>query len=735
MEKNITQTRIVSKKDAAANLLKLSAGEFLYRKGDLAESLYFLLSGQITLLEETEKGEVVEIDRVEVGEPIGELELILGGNRNRFARADTACELSVTAYVDFEVQAQQDVSLMQQVGEFSRRRTAQSQLLKALQTLFGNQASDIFALIEPELEWMQIHDGDWLKEMGGLYIVVTGRLQTVIDGEIKGEIEPGNTIGETTVISGIDDDAHYQAMHDSTVVQISLDLYKRMVDAFPSAYRNLAQIAVSNLRNVIDGQFDEDSLVTIAIVPLNGSQHVQEFCAQLTEAVAPYGEAMHLNSSRVNSFSERSEWSQTDPDNPWSIRLSAWLDQQEANHRFVIYETDNVVNNWTRRAILRAEYVLLVGDYLGDPSITDIERQLLTPKVLETVRRRALVLLYPQANQQPKNTRSWLDRRQLENVHHVRLHKRSDADRIARYMANRSIGLVLGGGGARGFAHMGVLKALEELEIPIDYIGGTSAGGMMAAAHAQGLTAAGIFELLHNTLIKKNPFKSYTIPIMSLINSKVMDETYQDIWGDADISDLWIPYYSIATDISSAKMVVQRTGSVWQAARATQSLPGIVVPLIRDGKMLVDGAVMDNVPVATMSRLNRGPIIAVDVALENELRTDFAYEELPSPWSLLKSRFSPFSKTVKAFTISDIMAQSMVVNSLSRKAEAKEYCDVWLSPDVSDVGLLEITSKATIKLQTAGYEEAMKHCSQLLELVNPAPLQEDCSKRELDRMN
>ena len=386
----------------------------MYRRGDSAENIFFLRSGQLTILEETQDGERVAIDRVEVNEPIGELEFLLGGDRHRFARADSICEFEAISFATFEQQIETNPELMQHVSAFARRRMQQGQFLRTLQTLFGELATPIFAEVEPHLRWVYLDDGDWLEREAGLYILIAGRVRGIADDETRIEIEPCQTIGETALIVGGDDEMRYQAMHDSTLVLLDPEVYQRLIDAHPAVFQVLSNIAIQRLRNVSERRFDESSLITIALIPISDTPRTHAFCTQLSEALAAHGATCLLSSNSVDAVSDRPNWSQTPKDNPWSIRLTAWLDEQEGNYRFVLYKTDTTVTPWTRRAILRAENIVLVGEYQSDHTLTEIERELLTPKTLETVRRRVLALVYPYRNQNPSNTRRWIDPRNLK---------------------------------------------------------------------------------------------------------------------------------------------------------------------------------------------------------------------------------------------------------------------------------------------------------------------------------
>ncbi|MEM7116267.1 MAG: patatin-like phospholipase family protein [Chloroflexota bacterium] len=701
----------------ALEQLNIAKGDYLYRRDDPAEQIFFLLNGELTILEGTTEADRVVIDHVEPSESVGEMGLISGGKRHYSVQASVDSELVALSLATFEALGQEHPELVQTAVRFIQRRTEQSQFLQALQKLFPEDSAAVFDLLEPELQWHHLEDGDWLDVQAGLYILVNGRLQSLIDGEVRNEIEPGQTIGETVMIAGGQDETCYQALYESTLAYLTPSLFKKLTASHPTTFHILASNAINQLRAVVSNTFDADALITVAVVPLGQSERIFTFCQRLEKCLSRYGTSLHLTSSQVDTASEQAAWSQTTQTDPWNIRLRAWLDEQEANHRFVIYQTDSEVTPWTRRAILRAEYILLVGESDGDPGLTAIEAQLITEKALETVRRRILVLLHSDAEKAPSGTQRWLAQRNMEDVYHVRWNLSGDVARIGRFLSGNSVGVVLGGGGARGFAHIGILKGLEELGIPIDFIGGTSVGGMTAAAYAFVTDTERLYQATHKAFIEDNPYTAYTLPLMAVLKPDGIDKVYKDFWGDTDISDLWLPYFSIGANITSAEMVVQRTGKVWESVRITKSLPGVVLPFIRDNQLYIDGGVIDNVPAKTMHKLNRGPIITIDISPDTDLSTEFSYEHLPSPWRILQHRYSPFRQTLNTFSIGDIMVRSLIINSIQHKAHAKQFSDVWLHPDCQDVGLLELTQEAMDKLIAVGHTHVYEHKEELLALI------------------
>nr|WP_208404454.1 patatin-like phospholipase family protein [Saccharococcus thermophilus] len=175
--------------------------------------------------------------------------------------------------------------------------------------------------------------------------------------------------------------------------------------------------------------------------------------------------------------------------------------------------------------------------------------------------------------------------------------------------------MALGSGGARGFAHLGVLKVLEEENIPISYIAGSSIGALVAALYASGLGLDRLYKLAKS--FRRNNFIDLTIPKMGLIAGKRITEFIRLLTKGKKIEELEIPIAIVATDLQTGAKVVFRQGDVARAVRASISIPGIFVPAEVDGRLLVDGGVVDRVPVSVAREMGADIVIAVDVSPVN----------------------------------------------------------------------------------------------------------------------
>ena len=239
--------------------------------------------------------------------------------------------------------------------------------------------------------------------------------------------------------------------------------------------------------------------------------------------------------------------------------------------------------------------------------------------------------------------------------------------RLARRLVGRALGIVLSGGGARGFAHIGALAELARDGIEIDRYGGCSMGSFIAAMAAAGWKPEEIRDRCHEELVRRSPFNDYTLPRVALIRSRKAGRMLERLFGELAIEELAKPLFTVSADLLSSRLVVHRRGSLLEAVGASMSIPGLVPPLPRAGRLLVDGGVLNNLPVDAMAETAEGPIVAVDVVRRLE-RADVTGEQpLPS--------------------IVETLSRATVLGSVERAEANRELALLVLSPDVQDVPL------------------------------------------------
>jgi NTE family protein len=381
-------------------------------------------------------------------------------------------------------------------------------------------------------------------------------------------------------------------------------------------------------------------------------------------------------------------------------RQLAWLDEQEARHAMQVLVADREDTDWTRLCIRHADQVLLVADADAEAAITPAERHLLAADALDAAPAPSLVLLHPDDRRIPLDTRRWLSgRARIQegafSHFHVRRSRAADWGRLARILSGQATGLVLAGGGARGFAHLGVMQALQAQGVEWDMAGGTSIGAVMAAMAAMDQPATQVTETAARAFALNPTGDINWLPMMSVIAGRRLARVIRDAVVDAvgapiGIEDLWKPYFCVASNYSRARPEVLRRGDLAAAITASVSIPAALPPVLRGGDLLVDGGTFNNYPVDVMRQSGAGRVVGVDLSRNRYRPLDI--EEMPTTGQVLFDRlFRPRSRRRYkrlpniAATVFNVAAMS----SQSHQRRMRDAVDLGFTPDVSRVGMLD----------------------------------------------
>ncbi len=567
---------------------------------------------------------------------------------------------------------------------------------------------------ESALEWMSVPAGTVLIREGDssdyLYFIVSGRLrvtatvgteQRVITDVGRGEIQ-----GEMGVLTGEVRTASVTAMRDSEVVRLPQAEVLRMVYQSPRMLLRMNQILARRLRVEMAQKPRVPSLqMTISVIPLSPDAPVRELTRGIVRALERIGTVSHIDVERCErEFPRAGEGADSSSDG----EFLAWLSEQESRHQFVVYEVSSLPGAWADLCIRQADRIAIVAAPGAKPDITNAERRIAE---LNASARLELVLVRESAGERPIDTRLWLENRKVTSHHNVVLSEPAHIARMARCISGHAVGLVLGGGGARGYAHIGAWRALEEAGIPVDIVGGTSVGAIMAAGMAMDQTPDQMDEL--GRLFAAARLRDLTLPLVSFFSSRELSRLLHTHAGNTRIEDLWRQFFAISTSLSRAEPVVHTKGPVWQAVRASAAIPGLFSPVpTADGDLLVDGAIMNNVPVDIMRELcERGPIIAINLSARNESGVRYDIGASVSGWRVLWSRLNPFAATVQAPSIFSTLLRTTEAGSTHRMrtSQVLGQADLLISPPVEPFKLFDFGSHREL------IELGHRHVSAVLE--------------------
>jgi NTE family protein len=297
-----------------------------------------------------------------------------------------------------------------------------------------------------------------------------------------------------------------------------------------------------------------------------------------------------------------------------------------------------------------------------------------------------------------------------------------DFERMARVVTGQSVGLVLSGGGARAYAHVGAIKALRERDVPIDFVGGVSMGAIVAAGVAMGWGETEMDERLHAAFVDTSPLDDMALPLLAMTHGVKVSERLARHFGETQIADLWLPFFCCSSNLTTGAYQLHRRGLLRQALRASISLPGLLPPATDGPNVLVDGAVMKNFPADIMRAAMLGPIVGVDVTAARSITAqDVARPS--SVWRWIRSgqwRNGP--------PIISLLMRTATVSTGRDLAAAREATDVLIQPDVARIEIRDW--RAYDEAVEAGYRAAEAALDQIRKPV--ASLRRRQSLRELE---
>jgi predicted acylesterase/phospholipase RssA/CRP-like cAMP-binding protein len=580
-------------------------------------------------------------------------------------------------------------------------------------------ASHFFAALNPatlnelqfELELVHLPGGEILFRAGAagdsMYVVLSGRLRVSVersDGseEVIREIGRGESVGELALLTGEARSATIRAIRDSELAMLSRGAFERAIKSDPTLIRQLAVQLAARQRQGADAATAPSNVRTIAVLPLDPSQNAAAFAGLLEQALARLGPTLRVDQETINRMGGLDFANSTEAG---AHELTGRLDALEIGQRAVVYQAAAELTPWTKRCVRQADLILLVGRAEAippNPALEQLQNYFASCAITARIE---LVLLHAREFDAGLPMAPWLALRAAAH-HHVVPFIADDAARLARLVTGNGIGLVLSGGGARGFAHIGVIRALHERGIAIDYIGGTSMGAVIAAQHALGWDWQTMERVNREEWPRCEPQKNYTLPLVALNSARRMDQMLGRMFGAVEIENLRGKFFCVSTNLTTAAAKIHRQGTLWKAVRASVSIPGIGPPAIENGEILVDGGLVDNLPVETMKKLCQGKVYAVDVSEQIEFRSKLSESYTVSGWKLLWQQLNPFVEKPDIPNILNTLYRTTTVGGVRANESAKAQADLCFEPPVSEFGVFEW--KSVEKIIEVGYRYALK---------------------------
>ncbi len=533
----------------------------------------------------------------------------------------------------------------------------------------------IFAGLEPPLReavaaqarTVRVPAGSYLFHEGdpgdAMYVVRAGRLEVLDEttGAVIRQLGRGDGFGELAVLTASPRSAAVRAARASDVLAVARSDFEELLHTSPALSLGLTRALGEQLRETrapVDARRPRPT--TVALVALDGPPRLDELAGGLAGALGAYLSPALLSGREVQAPATGAE--------PATV-YGPLLDRAEATHDLVLLQAGSVLDGepWTEFCLQQADRILAVT---AGGSVPDRLGQ--RPEL------RGCDLVVHDLAPGSGALESWADALDPIESHVVRAsHLDQDLERAARRLSGRSLGVVLSGGGARAFSHIGVLEELTAAGVTIDRVAGVSMGALIGALFAMGLDADEIDGRCFEEWVQRRPLGDYTVPRHALIRGERVRAMLQRQFGSLRVEELPRSFLSGYTELRSGGFGLTRHGELWEAVGLSMALPILAPVQVRGRDLFVDGSLVDNLPVKAMADLAEGPIIAVDVKATFERSEDSAR-------SHERDGLAP-----RVPSVGETLMRVVLLGSSNTSEAARRHADLVIKPRAEGVGLLE----------------------------------------------
>jgi NTE family protein len=531
------------------------------------------------------------------------------------------------------------------------------------------------ARVQEEAVWFSLPGGQTLFSTGDssdqLYYVRAGRLgafrhEPGHDVQFLGVIRPGEPAGEMSLIADAPHSADVVALRDSEIVAVPRDVFLEACEADTAVMIELAKLMMLRSRQAVTrGGVGEPSVFGFIAL---GAGLLRPLVDRLAREIGDLGYSATAIGSEVQSAP------------------TEWFSDVERAHDFVLYVAEAPDSGWRHVVARQVDRLFHVGRGDRNPPKSGAGAAAALASPLQAQQLVDLILLHPPDTSRPVGSEAWLDVAKPARLFHLRRDHDGDIARMARILSGQSVGLVLSGGGARAYAHIGAVRALRERGVPIDFLGGVSMGAVVAAGVAMGWDDAEMERRIREAFVETSPLDDIAVPLLAMTHGMKVNDRLAHHFGDVQIADLWLPFFCLSSNLTTGAYQMHRRGLLRKALRASISLPGILPPATDDNNVLVDGAVMKNFPADVMRISQLGPIVGVDVTAGRSITAD----DVARPASVWRWIWS--GQWRKGPPIVSLLMRAATVSTSRDLNAAREATDVLVTPDVSKVEIRDFSA-------------------------------------------
>ena len=512
------------------------------------------------------------------------------------------------------------------------------------------------------------------SDPNGVYLLASGRLgvKTPLKHGLTAEIERGELVGEAGWLLETPRSATVVALRDSELLLIPNAEMERVSARSTHLSLALARLCARRLRHSNRQEYRPKRAHIFVLVPNSIELDAADLATRLVDELSKTGRTELVWDARATTHT------------------AAWFNRIEEVNDYVVYVANWAASGWTRQCCRQADVILMAAPAGG--SVMPWPAGIVEPALARGAR--VELALVHQGSIDPGSSAPWLKTLPVTLHHHIV--EPADYGRVARLLMRRGVGLVLSGGGARGFAHLGIIRALREAKVPIDFLGGASIGAIIAAGVAMGWSDEEMQLRYRRSFVHTNPVNDYTFPFLALTRGKKVSRLLEREYGSALIEDLRCPYFCVSANLTTGRLFEHRSGSVAHALRASVAIPGVMPPVFHDDGVLVDGAAINNLPVDVMQGHAPGFVIGCDVGADRNFGA-------------------------RRVNIFEVLMHAGMINSTASERTQRELADVLMKPPLANIDLLNW--QAFDRAIQAGYDyarAALDELPQIPRIIPPA---------------
>lgn len=574
-----------------------------------------------------------------------------------------------------------------------------------------DQLINKFSKIELKYDSTLFRQGD---TPDAIYLLASGKLvaskiTTYHQFKTVGHIEQGEVVGELAALANEPYPYTVKALRDCVIYKLEKKEFLCLCYEYPSCMFETVRPAIVHSHNMTQLLSEDNTPYSAVIIPANKHVSMDAFAEKFISIATLNNDIILLSDYIHHDYP-------IDDIEKLNEKINT-IEQNKKSSQKIIFLLKSNHTPLAKIGLNKSEKIYLVANALSEPSIDPIIMERINKNKIDTQSLPHLIITHPSTTQMPRHTSTWLTATPFNMHHHVRLDNPRHFERLMRFIQDKPYGLTLGGGGTRGWGHIGVIKALCDQKHPIDFIGGTSVGAIISGCYAMRESYEDTYTKF-STIVSMSKhsisWRSVTLPIVSIFDSKSFTNANYQVFENILIEDLWLPYFCVSSNLTNYSEEIHRSGLLWEKTRASSSIPGLIPPMIIDGDIHFDGGLLNNLPVDIMWQLvgKKGKVIGVE--LNSSMQDNHKYH-FPPIFSFKQAITTKIGVNKEAYQfprLVDIFLGGLLVGSSAKAKQNGQSATILINLSLRKFRLLKFSQKQAQKMIEIGFNETLSQLHQ-----------------------